>query len=139
MPGYSGDANPYHCNDCISSKDSMGCSCNWSHLPKADEDGILHGEIPEGIEGKDWRWVTHEGNHYYPKMTKEDGIWQDLDELGRPLPCAEYSFDEEGFDVETWWSNFYFNLWWKVRQLKQSVSRWWNKHICTEVPPNINI
>jgi hypothetical protein len=82
MPGFQDKENSFVCNDCISSTNDIGCSCNFRSI---------NGEYsnkPEGIEGKDWRYVTFEGNEHMSKITKEDGIWIDLDERGRPYPCA---------------------------------------------------
>jgi hypothetical protein len=31
------------------------------------------------------------------KITKDDGVWQYLDERGRPYPCVEYDYDKDGF------------------------------------------
>ena len=97
--GFSSGGNPYFCDDCISSPDDIGCSCNWHHVdintyhPPLDEP-----EIPEGVEGVDWRWVEHPCDEYMDKITKESGVWQSLDERGRPYPCVEYDYSEDGFD-----------------------------------------
>ncbi len=93
-PGYQSGANPYICDDCITSVDSVGCSCNW-HNSKGE-----YAEQPEGIEGQDWRWVTCEDNGYLPKITLEDGIWINLDPKGRPWPCCEYDYDMEENNFE---------------------------------------
>ena len=85
MPGYSSGESPYSCDDCVTSVDYDGCSCNWHYLKY---------EQPKGIEGKDFRFIISED------ITKEDGIWIHLDEKGRPYPCAEYSYDKEGFDKD---------------------------------------
>jgi hypothetical protein len=89
MPGFS-DGNSFICEDCISHIDSVGCSCNWEYTM---------GEcatIPEGIEGKDWKWVIQTANEHMSEITIEDGIWVSLDERGRPYPCAEYEYDTDG-------------------------------------------
>ena len=121
-PGYSGEGNPYHCNDCISSPDNLGCSCNWNY-----SNNVTDPELPEGIEGKDWRWVINNENEHegISKITKEDGIWQSLDERGRPWPCAEYMYDKDGFDTDT-----IFN------RVKLAFKLWWERHICATVPPD---
>ena len=99
MPGFSGGANPYFCDDCVSSQDDIGCSCNWRHTNvNAYHPPIDNPELPDGIENKDWRWVEHPGDEYMKKITKDDGIWQYLDERGRPYPCVEYDYDKDGFD-----------------------------------------
>jgi hypothetical protein len=138
MPGYSDGSNSYVCDDCISSPDDVGCSCNF-HYAKGED-----AEQPEGVEGKDWRWVTHEGNDYWVKMTKEDGIWINLDERGRPYACAEYMYDEDGFDELTLWEKFKYSkfIFWIRRnylEMKWSVKAWWKKHIVDEAPNDIDL
>jgi hypothetical protein len=96
-PGFSGGDNPYFCDDCISSTEDLGCSCNWHYSKHSDEDFT---EQPEGIEGKDWRWVEHPGDDYMGEITKDEGIWVRLDEKGRPYPCAEYWYEEDGWEIE---------------------------------------
>lgn len=97
MPGYAGNANSFHCDDCIIDPDNkIGCSCNWRY---GKEQEGLPIDLPEGVEGVDWAWVEHPGDEHVDKITKEDdGYWQYLDERGRPYPCAEYDYDEEGFE-----------------------------------------
>jgi hypothetical protein len=98
-PGFSRGGNPFFCEDCISSSDNIGCSCNWHHMNVNDfHPPISEPEIPEGIEGKDWKWVEFKGDEHMQKITKNDKIWQYLDDRGRPYPCVEYFYDEEGFD-----------------------------------------
>lgn len=100
-PGFSGGGNPYFCDDCISSPEDIGCSCNWNYCSKDAYQPALETDIePEGVEGKDWRWVEFPGDDYMSKITKEDKVWQYLDEKGRPYPCAEYWYDEEGYEIE---------------------------------------
>ena len=103
MPGYSGGGNPYHCDDCISSPEDEGCSCNHNH----------GNELPEGIEGKDWRWVDQERN-----------CWINLDERGRPHPCVEYDYDADGYDVPTMFSKITDAIWWKWYLTKSAIKRW---------------
>lgn len=92
MPASERDFNPYVCDDCITSADSEGCSCNWHYSNiNAYHPPLDNPELPEGEEGKDWCWVPSQ---------KENGGWQYIDEKGRPYPCCEYDFDEEGYDVE---------------------------------------
>ena len=140
MPGYGDNSNPYSCDDCVSSSDDMGCSCNW-HYAKP-QDGLPTDE-PEGIEGKDWRWVEYEGDEYVNKITKEeDGYWQYLDEKGRPYPCAEYDYSEEGYPNYTWLGRkvsdldmwFYFFK----DKVKRKTKAWWKKHIVDDVPKNLD-
>ena len=57
MPGYSGGGNPHHCEDCV----PRGCSCEWrwvatdAYFPPNEAP-----DLPEGIEGKNWKWVVQE-------------------------------------------------------------------------------
>lgn len=77
MPGYSSGANPNHCDDCV----PRGCSCNHrSVLEEYDNE-------PEGLEGQDYIWVN--------KTT-----WTPIDDKGREYPCAEYFYDEDGWEIE---------------------------------------
>ena len=95
-PGYSSGSNPYSCDDCITTVDSMGCSCNWE---RAEGEFAV---VPEGIEGKDWKWVVKAGDEYLGPVTLEDKMWVSLDPKGRPWPCCEYDYDmdENNFDYE---------------------------------------
>jgi hypothetical protein len=97
LPGYS-VGNDYHCDDCITSEDDkIGCSCNWNY---GKEQEGLPTDLPEGIEGKDWRWIEFEGDEHMQPITKEEMYWIELDERGRPYPCAEYMYSEDGFDID---------------------------------------
>ena len=92
MPASDNRFNPYVCDDCISSVADEGCSCNWHYTNvNAYHPPLDNPELPEGEEGKDWRWVP---NH------KDQGAWQYLDDKGRPYPCCEYDFNEQGYDIE---------------------------------------
>ena len=93
MPGFQ-DGNSFVCDDCISSTEDVGCSCNWHYSKYGD------GEQPEGIEGKDWRYVEHAGSEHMGEIKKEKGIWVNLDDRGRPYPCAEYWHSKEGFEKD---------------------------------------
>jgi hypothetical protein len=134
MPGFSGGASPYFCDDCVSNVDDIGCSCCWN--TSLEQEGLPQ-DLPEGVEGKDWRWVVNEANEYMGEITKEDGYWISLDERGRPYPCVEYEYDEYGFDKYTWLGDklltldiwFYF---FKIRT-KRKLKGWWNKHVVKEV------
>ena len=98
LSGFSDDSNDYLCDDCvIPEEDHIGCSCNWRYA--LEQEG-LPSDLPEGIEGKDWKWIEHEGNDYMNPIKKEEGYWIELDERGRPYPCVEYMYDEEGFDED---------------------------------------
>lgn len=121
MPGYSGGGNIYHCDDCISTVDDEGCSCNYHHTNEPISYLDCVPEQPRGVEGKDWRWV------------KEDaGIWIDLDDRGRPYVCVEYDYDKNGYNIPTWWSNFKMNIWFKKYTITQVIKRWWKRKTCSE-------
>lgn len=92
MPSSERNFNPYVCDDCISSVDDQGCSCNWYYTDvNAYHPPLDNPELPEGVEGKDWCWVP---SH------KDQGAWQYLDEKGRPYPCCEYWYNDEGFEKD---------------------------------------
>lgn len=83
--GINGD-NPYSCDDCV----PRGCSCNNYHTDiNAYHPPLDSPELPEGEEGKDWKWVD---------INK--GEWTNIDEKGREYPCCEFFYDEEGWDIE---------------------------------------
>jgi hypothetical protein len=108
ISGFGDKSNPYFCDDCvISPEDKIGCSCNWNY-GKLQEG--LPIDMPEGVEGKDWNWVEYEGDEYIDPISKEEGYWVYLDERGRPYPCFEYAYDEEGFDVPTFIGDLKYNL-----------------------------
>jgi hypothetical protein len=139
MPGYGDGSNPYICDDCVSSPDDIGCSCNW-HYGKEQEG--LPTDLPEGIEGKDWRWIEHEGDEYVDKISKEeDGYWQYLDERGRPYPCSEYEYDKDGFPELTWLGDKVYDLsyrWYFFKiKLKNKFISWKKKHIVDDIPKNL--
>ena len=99
MPGFPNGDSPYFCDDCVvSPEDKIGCSCNWRF---AKEQEGFPTDLPQGEEGKDWIWVESKDDVYGLKpISKEDGYWVELDERGRPYPCVEYLYDEEGFEIE---------------------------------------
>lgn len=99
MPGFSSGNSPYFCDDCvISPEDKIGCSCNWRF---AKEQEGLPTDLPQGEEGKDWIWLESKDDvDGFGPISKEDGYWVELDERGRPYPCVEYWYDEEGFEID---------------------------------------
>ena len=139
MPGYSGGGNSFSCDDCVMPEDDkLGCSCNWRVSLK--QEGFPTDE-PEGIENVDWKRVTNEDDTYNPIITLEDGYWQFVDERGRPYPCAEYDYSEDGFDTPTLYERVYYFLYdikssfkRKKNTLKKTFNKWWEKHICSEDP-----
>lgn len=89
--------NPFYCDKhVLSEEDTLGCSCNW-HYEKETE----YSDKPEGVEGKDWKYLVYSGDSYMNPITLEEKFWIYIDESGRPYPCVEYMYDEEGFDVPT--------------------------------------
>lgn len=134
MPGFSGGANPYFCDDCVSSVDDIGCSCCWNSA--LEQEGLPQ-DLPEGIEGKDWRWVENEENEFMGEITKEDGYWIELDERGRPYPCVEFEYDEDGFDKYTWLGlkvESFRNKWfWFKRNTSRKFKAWWERHVVQEI------
>lgn len=85
MPGYSSGESPYFCDDCV----PRGCSCNHRHCdPSAYHPNLDDFDLPEGIEGVDWKWIDN-GN-----------VWTYLDEKGREFPCEEFYWDSEGYPRE---------------------------------------
>lgn len=137
MPGYSGGGNPYSCDECVMSPENKnGCSCNWNYAKPQEG---LPTDLPEGIEGKDWRWVVSKEDEGMGILTKEDGYWINLDEKGRPYPCVEYEYSEEGFDVPTIWSNMKWKISWNWFLFKENFKRWWKRHIIDEAPENLDI
>jgi hypothetical protein len=135
MPGYGDNSNPYICDDCVTSPNEIGCSCNW-HYGKP-QDGLPTDE-PEGIEGKDWRWIEYEGDEYVNKITKEeDGYWQYIDEKGRPYPCAEYDYSEDGYPNYTWLGRKLSDLDMWFFFLKRKIKNWWKKNIVDDVPKSL--
>lgn len=89
MPGYSGGGNPYRCDDCV----GRGCSCN-THSTKE-----TYRDLPDDdeVEGKDWEWIDVDDKYVDFKVTKPKTYWRRIDEKGRPYPCCEYSYEENGF------------------------------------------
>ena len=139
MPGYANGDSPYSCDDCISSPEDIGCSCNWNYgLP---QEGLPIDE-PEGIEGEDWKWVVKEADEYEDAISKEDGYWQYLDERGRPYPCAEYEYDEDGYPNYTWLGRKVSDLAWEWyifrTNIKIKLKTWWSKHVIDDAPENLD-
>lgn len=82
----------YLCDNCIipDNPDYKGCSCNWNYVDvNAYYPPLGKPELPEGEENKDWKWV------------EKDVCWQQIDDKGRPLPCCEYEFSQNGWDEST--------------------------------------
>jgi len=77
MPGISA-----YCDKCV----PRGCECNHRHVdPNGYHPPLDEPDLPQGIENVEWKWI-------------EDGVWTHIDEEGREYPCAEYMYDENGFE-----------------------------------------
>jgi hypothetical protein len=77
MPGYSSGENPSHCDDCV----PRGCTCNHRSTKE------VYDNDPEGILNVDYKWI-------------DESTWTSIDEKGREYPCAEYIYDEDGWDID---------------------------------------
>ncbi len=89
-----GEKFPFYCDDCV----PRGCSCNWRNRQR---DGLIEGELPQGFEGKNWKWVTIEEQKNHGVNNPEEKIfWVELDEDGKTYPCCEYDYDEKGYDIK---------------------------------------
>jgi hypothetical protein len=85
-PGYADGGNPSSCDDCV----HRGCSCNhYSVDVNAYHPPLDTPELPDGEEGKDWKWI------------EAGKVWCYIDDLGREYPCCEYMHSEDGWDKET--------------------------------------
>lgn len=85
LPGYSSGNNPHFCDKCV----PRGCSCDYIYCDSNAYDPPLdEPNVPEGIEGKDWKWI------------EEGKIYTDIDHEGREYPCSEFMYDQEGFERE---------------------------------------
>jgi hypothetical protein len=85
MPGYSSGDSPYSCDDCV----PRGCECNYNYFDvNAYHPPLNNPNLPDGIEGVDWKWVD------------KDNVWTYIDVNGREYPCAEYMWDSDGWERE---------------------------------------
>ena len=122
MPGYSSGDNPYSCDDCVMpDNDKLGCSCNWRVL--LEQEGLPTDE-PDGIENIDWKRVVNEDDGYNPTITLDDGYWQLVDERGRPYPCVEYDYSEDGFDKP----NLYDKISYLYFKVKINLKKWFDNN-----------
>lgn len=94
-PGYSKDENSFHCDLCV----PRGCSCNWNYLKKeAYGPGTLSEDcVPEGVEGKDWKFLERPGDEEYEEIKKGE-VWVYIDENKKEYPCCEYWYEEDGWE-----------------------------------------
>jgi hypothetical protein len=85
-PTSENKGNPYYCDDCV----HRGCSCNNHYTNvNAYHPPLDSPELPEGEEGKDWKWIDI-----------NSGEWTNIDDQGREYPCCEYFYDEEGWNID---------------------------------------
>ena len=98
-PGYSGKDkdHPYYCDDCV----PRDCSCEWTYVSKDAYGPIPLDQdcLPEGIEGKDWKWIEKEGTEEVEEIKKGE-VWVTVDEKGRQYPCVEYCHNKDGWDKD---------------------------------------
>lgn len=78
MPG-----DGVYCDECV----PRGCFCNHRFTdPNSYSPPLDAPEMPEGVEGIDWKWIA-------------EGVCCELDENGKEFPCCEYMYDGEGWDI----------------------------------------
>jgi len=102
MPGYSGGGDPFHCDDCV----PRGCTCNHKYLKEDYDNNPTEEEEPI-------KWI------------RENEVWTRVDEKGREQPCCEYSCDEDGYEIYSWFENLLFDIKWKFQKLKTKL---WDKN-----------
>ncbi len=78
MPSSESKEHPFYCDKCV----PRGCSCNNTSL----EEDYAQLEIE-----------NYKKNKQNYKI--ENGEIIPLDSLGRELPCCEYDYDEDGFEI----------------------------------------
>ena len=98
MPGFANDNSPFFCDDCVVTKDEGPCSCNFKHITSFTDD-----ELKELKEGLDYKFVVKEDliklNPNAEVLNFVEGaLIYYLNDNGRPYPCAEYEYNEEGFE-----------------------------------------
>lgn len=72
---------PYFCEDCV----PRGCSCNREYTPTSVEGAEYdRGENPP-TDHNQWRWI------------EKDVSWEYTDEKGRPYPCCEFWYRDDGY------------------------------------------
>lgn len=71
-----------YCDSCV----PRGCECNYKN---DTPDPLI-----DGVENKDWMWI--EKDTFNPL----NSLWTYIDEQGREYPCCEYSYDEEGYEID---------------------------------------
>lgn len=92
-PGYKEDENSFHCDLCV----PRGCSCNWNYLKS--HDSLSEDCIPEGIDGKDWKFIERPGDEECEEIKKGE-IWVYIDENKKEYPCCEYDYEKNGWDID---------------------------------------
>lgn len=96
MPGKN-DGQNFYCANCV----PRGCSCEWNYVSKDayGPEPLDADLLPQGIEGKDWKWIERPGDEDHDEIKKGE-IWVDIDEEGREYSCCEFMWRKEGFNKE---------------------------------------
>lgn len=91
MPSWLG--YPYYCEDCV----PRGCFCNNEYEEEYDGKITTIQEIIAMVEeqGGKWKW----------KDKGKSISW--IDEQGRELPCIEFLYRKDGWEVEEAETKFY--------------------------------
>jgi hypothetical protein len=85
MPGFSSGRSPYFCDECV----SRGCECNHNYVDiDSYHPPLENPELPEGEENIDWKWI------------EKNKVWTNIDHKGREYPCVEFTYDENGWEVD---------------------------------------
>jgi hypothetical protein len=85
MPGYGDGSNSNSCDDCVPRE----CDCNHNYVDvNAYHPSLNDPYLPEGEEGKDWKWI------------EVGEVWCYIDTEGREYPCCEYMHSEDGWEKE---------------------------------------
>lgn len=80
MPGKSD-----FCENCV----PRGCSCNTEITPEHPGAETEYGNMGINPPEKNFKWID------------EGMVWIPTDELGREYPCCEFSYYEDGIDIES--------------------------------------
>lgn len=81
------ESRPFFCDSCV----PRGCECNTYHMdPSSYFPPLDSPHLPdkEEIEGIHWKWI------------EKDVSWCYIDGERREFPCCEFTYDEDGFDLE---------------------------------------
>jgi hypothetical protein len=83
-PGNNKGLNSFYCDDCV----YRGCNCNRISVDINSYDPPLDYPYLPTEDDVPFKWI------------KQDKIWCHVDNKGREYPCVEYSFNENGFDID---------------------------------------